>query len=136
MILVKGKYPDIHPFAFKSQGPAGQEIPWSHLQILGGRQLVAFDKDGDVIGTVDLALTSELKIIRTADIIGYTAEGANVTVLSRKVTEAPTTPMETVALLRKQIAERQTAEQAAPTQLQSGDDYDYDEDFDDDQYEY
>lgn len=76
MVLVTPKYPGLDPNTFQVD-PSGK-TPWSHIQILGGRQLVAFDSAGAIVGTIDLALTSDLKIIRQAGIVKYAAEGSQV----------------------------------------------------------
>lgn len=86
MILVTPKYPDIEPFAFQRQeNKTLSGVPWSHAQILGGRQLVTFDENGGVLSTVDLALTTNVQIVRRENIVDYrvSPDGANVTVLSK-----------------------------------------------------
>lgn len=63
MITLTQKYPALNPIAYQRRAfdPA---YHWSRIEILGGRQLVAFDNDGVVMGTIDLALTASLAIER------------------------------------------------------------------------
>lgn len=76
MVIATPKYPTIDPHTFRAD-PTGN-TPWSHLQILGGRQLVAFDKEGAIVGTIDLALTSDIKIVRQADIVDHLQDGSRL----------------------------------------------------------
>lgn len=86
MILVQPKFADIPPFGFQEDSSKSLDggTPWTHLQILGGRQLVMFGADGNVLGTLDLALTREVKIIRQGDIVAYEVDGADIHVLHGK----------------------------------------------------
>lgn len=73
---------NLSPVAYQAD-PSGATA-WTHLQILGGRQLVAFDADGDVILTIDLALTSDVKILRQTNIDEARVAGSTVHTIVRR----------------------------------------------------
>jgi hypothetical protein len=83
MILIKPSIEGVNPVAFQGV-PVNPDFPWSHLQIIGGRQVLVFAADGDLMGTFDLALTAEVKIIRKEGIVRYSEDGNNVHIATRK----------------------------------------------------
>lgn len=63
MIIPSPKYPNLDPRSYKAPEINGKPNLWSHIQIMGNI-LVAFGPDSSVLGTLDLRLTEDVKIIR------------------------------------------------------------------------
>lgn len=124
MIFVTPKVAGVDPVAFNGQSQDGQLSPWTHLQIMGN-QLIVFDKDGDVLLSMDLRMAKDVRVVRQAEYDGYTWNGNDLIVLSKPE------PQPAVAAIDA-VAERYaTAAQRLRDAVDQDDSYD-DDDYSDD----